>query len=263
MEPAALARLMPDLPFGRDERGRSIRARDVLGGQLPESLDWAETMLVQDPSFLDALSDYELFSEGFDRHLLPDIWCPVLILRAGRDGALTAEEAQTALNLLPDARLITLEGVSHGLHWEAPDLVLAACRAQEPRIGRVTRSFFESLDLLRLAGHDGGSRPSTGRDTCFVNIVWENDTHVICAGGPEGPPGWKEQEKRQRRASRNRQLSPSSFEFERPSSTAARIRSRLARMVLESFTNAGMRDRQAHPSHQSRCSPASWGRRSR
>jgi hypothetical protein len=35
----------------------------------------------------------------------------------------------------------------------------------------VTRSFFESLDLLRLRSHDGGSRLSTGRDTCFVNIV--------------------------------------------------------------------------------------------
>jgi len=35
----------------------------------------------------------------------------------------------------------------------------------------VTR-FSSPLDLLRLRGHDGGSRLSTGRDTCFVNIVW-------------------------------------------------------------------------------------------
>jgi pimeloyl-ACP methyl ester carboxylesterase len=126
IEPAELATFMADLPFGRDEHGCLIRARDVLGDQHPEYLAWAESMIALDPSFLDALSDYDRFSVGYGLHLLPDIPCPVLILRAGLDGALTAEDAENAMNLLPDARLVTLEGVGHGIHWQAPDLVLSA-----------------------------------------------------------------------------------------------------------------------------------------
>lgn len=125
-EPTELALLMPDLPFGRDEQGRSIRAGDVLGDEHPEYLEWAEMMRAQDPSFLDASLDHERFSAGYDTDLLADIPCPVLILRAGVDGALTAEEAQTALELLPDARLVTFEGVGHGIHFVVPDLVLEA-----------------------------------------------------------------------------------------------------------------------------------------
>jgi hypothetical protein len=46
-----------------------------------------------------------------------------------------------------------------------------AWRAQKPRIGPVTRSFFEFTHLLHLGGHDGESALSNGPDTCFVNIV--------------------------------------------------------------------------------------------
>src|SRR6266511_3222725 len=52
--------------------------------------------------------------------------------------------------------------------------------------------------------------------------------------------------------SRILELSPSSFEFDSPSSTAARIPSRWARMVFDSFTNAGILDRHAQASHRSR-----------
>ena len=54
------------------------------------------------------------------------------------------------------------------------------CRAQKPRIGFVTRSLFESLDLLRLRGHDGGSRPSTGAKHLFRE-------HCLATPDP-GPP---------------------------------------------------------------------------
>jgi hypothetical protein len=37
--------------------------------------------------------------------------------------------------------------------------------------GRDKVSSSSSLDRLGLGGHDAGSRPSTGRDTCFLNIV--------------------------------------------------------------------------------------------
>lgn len=126
MEPSELAPLMADLPFGRDGDGRLVVARDVLGDGHPEYLEWAETIRVHDPMFLDALTDYERFSAGYGLHLLPDIACPVLILRAGNESALPLEEAQAALDVLPDARLITLEGLFHGMHWQAPDRVLGA-----------------------------------------------------------------------------------------------------------------------------------------
>jgi hypothetical protein len=70
----------------------------------------------------------------------------------------------------------------------------------------VTRSFFELPDLLRVSGHDRGSRLSTGRDTCFVNIVrphrtpwfiseWRRGNHIV--GWPAGEwacqqlPAWR------------------------------------------------------------------------
>jgi hypothetical protein len=70
----------------------------------------------------------------------------------------------------------------------------------------VSRSFFHSRDLLRLRGHYGGSRLSTGPDTCFVNIVGPYRTPWFISGwqmepsphrgGPQGnphgqqSPGW-------------------------------------------------------------------------
>lgn len=126
MEQSELAPLMADHPFERDVQGRLTVARDFLGPLHPEYLEWAEMLRTLDPSFLDALSDYERFSAGYDLHLLSDIRCPVLILRAGNGSALPIEEAQAALGVLPDARLVTLEGLFHGIHWQAPHLVLGA-----------------------------------------------------------------------------------------------------------------------------------------
>lgn len=124
MEPSELALLMPDLPFGRDEHDRSIVARDVLGEEHPAYLDWAETMIGHDPAFLEALTDYDAFSAGYGIHLLPNIACRVLLVQAGVEGALRDEECATAKDLLRDVQLARLEGVSHGLHFAAPDLAL-------------------------------------------------------------------------------------------------------------------------------------------
>src|SRR6266542_3819201 len=57
---------------------------------------------------------------------------------AARDGAASAAR---------DGRGLTNRGLGERLG--------IAFRAQKPRIGPVTRSFFELLDLLRLRGHDG------------------------------------------------------------------------------------------------------------
>jgi len=59
------------------------------------------------------------------------------------------------------------------------------------------------------------------------------------------------------------ELSPSSFEFERLSSIAARMRSRFLRTVFANVTKAAMRERLAQRNHRSRCIGASWGLRKR
>jgi putative transposase len=46
------------------------------------------------------------------------------------------------------------------------------CRAQKPRIGPVTRSFFEFARPVPPREPRWGSRLSSERDTCFLNIVW-------------------------------------------------------------------------------------------
>lgn len=122
---ADLVHLMPELPFGRDPSGRVIRAKDVLGDRHPAYVGWAETMKALDPSFVEAVIGYVSFSAGCDTQLLTRIPCPVLILRAEDDG-ITMADVALALDLLRDGRMVTLPGVGHGLHRQAPDAVLAA-----------------------------------------------------------------------------------------------------------------------------------------
>jgi hypothetical protein len=43
-----------------------------------------------------------------------------------------------------------------------------------------------SLDLLHLGGRYGGSRLSTGRDTCFVNIIWRHRPPCLTSGSQQG-----------------------------------------------------------------------------
>ena len=50
----------------------------------------------------------------------------------------------------------------------------------------MTRSFFESLDLLHRRGHDGGSGLSIERDTCFVNIVWRHWPPCLTSESQDG-----------------------------------------------------------------------------
>jgi hypothetical protein len=56
----------------------------------------------------------------------------------------------------------------------------------KPRIGPVTRSFFESLDPFRLGGHDGGSRQSTGRDTRFENTFGRHRPSCLTSVSQQG-----------------------------------------------------------------------------
>jgi pimeloyl-ACP methyl ester carboxylesterase len=51
------------------------------------------------------------------------IRCPVLAIAAGMDQLIAPYEVAAAHTGIPDARMVTIEGVAHSAHWEAPDLV--------------------------------------------------------------------------------------------------------------------------------------------
>jgi hypothetical protein len=61
-----------------------------------------------------------------------------------------------------------------------------ACRAQKPRIGAVNRSFFEFARPAPPRRPRWRSRLSTGRDTCFVNIVWPHRPPSLASRSQEG-----------------------------------------------------------------------------
>ena len=68
-------------------------------------------------------------AEGYDPEtLLPAISCPVLILQAdpAAGGALSDEEVEKGLRLLPRATHVRLEGIGHELHGLHAQRVLDA-----------------------------------------------------------------------------------------------------------------------------------------
>jgi len=56
---------------------------------------------------------------------LPQIATPTLFIHGEKDGAVAASVAERAAGLMPAARLVTLPGVGHLAHEEAPDRVAA------------------------------------------------------------------------------------------------------------------------------------------
>ena len=67
---------------------------------------------------------------------LPAIATPALFLHGDRDGAVPLRVAERAAGAMPDARLVTLGGIGHIAHEEAPDRVAEAitdfARAETP-----------------------------------------------------------------------------------------------------------------------------------
>lgn len=55
--------------------------------------------------------------------LLQDISAPTLMMRGEHDDIATAEHQAQMLGAIGGARLITLPGLGHNMHWEAPGLV--------------------------------------------------------------------------------------------------------------------------------------------
>jgi pimeloyl-ACP methyl ester carboxylesterase len=129
-----IAAALRDMPIPVPSRQELQRAGDVFG----EDNGWfpyqAENLHLLDPDMLAAVlqgPDYML--EGYDtERLLPAISCPVLILRADPAvwSALQDEEIRRALELLPDGRVVQLDGIGHELH-SPPDHAAVVLHAME------------------------------------------------------------------------------------------------------------------------------------
>jgi pimeloyl-ACP methyl ester carboxylesterase len=103
----------------------------VFGADHPWFPWMAENLHHQDPTMLDAVLEFDAMHAAFDtERLFPQITCPVLILQADPQagGALSDGEVARALALLPQATHVQLTGVSHILHNERKEPVLAAMR---------------------------------------------------------------------------------------------------------------------------------------
>ncbi len=61
--------------------------------------------------------------------LLRDISAPTLIMRGENDDIATSEHQSQMLAAIGSAKLITLPGLGHNIHWEAPDLVAGHIRS--------------------------------------------------------------------------------------------------------------------------------------
>ncbi|MGY1779308.1 alpha/beta fold hydrolase [Geodermatophilus sp. SYSU D01036] len=53
---------------------------------------------------------------------LPDVVAPTLVVRGRHDRTLTQAWAEQVTRLLPDGRLVVVEGAAHNAHWSAPDV---------------------------------------------------------------------------------------------------------------------------------------------
>ncbi|MGY1763280.1 alpha/beta fold hydrolase [Geodermatophilus sp. SYSU D00779] len=53
---------------------------------------------------------------------LPDVVAPTLVVRGRHDRALSQEWAEQVTRLLPDGRLVAIEGAAHNAHYSAPDV---------------------------------------------------------------------------------------------------------------------------------------------
>lgn len=130
-EIAAALREMPIPVPGRQELQR---AGDSFGDEHPWFPYQAENLRLNDPDMLaTVLRGPEHMLEGYvAERLLPAISCPVLILRADPaiSSAIPDIELQRALELIPDGRVVQLDGIGHELH-SPPDQALLVLQAME------------------------------------------------------------------------------------------------------------------------------------
>ncbi len=90
------------------------------------SADYAAVSGVMRETFVRCVTTY--VEEG-----LPLVTVPTVILRGAGDEAITADQIDTMVRLLPDAGAFEVEGAGHYVQLDAPDVVAAAVREMASR----------------------------------------------------------------------------------------------------------------------------------
>lgn len=120
-------------PFLSHEAQRPDAVRKMLrvtGSHLDEEGMSYYEHLVADPRHIDGtVGMMASWSLNSIEPLLPKLSCPVLLLHADGDGAVSVNVAKRAAAVLPNATLKVLPGCGHLVHEERPELVLDAIEA--------------------------------------------------------------------------------------------------------------------------------------
>ena len=107
--------------------------REIFGEGSPIIHDLAERLYIHDPDMLGMLiEDYDNVAAGYDMEtMLPTIHCPVLLIQAdpSAGGALTDDEVQRAMTLLPNSTHRRFPGMDHGLIYDPKGAPLEAVNA--------------------------------------------------------------------------------------------------------------------------------------
>jgi pimeloyl-ACP methyl ester carboxylesterase len=116
-----------DTPLEVPGKPEPVSARVLYGENHPGHLWMAGNLRGNDPEMLNAVIEFDEMHAAYDyERLFPQISCPVLIIQANPalGGAISNEEVERALALLPDATVARLEKVGHELFWpeKAPAL---------------------------------------------------------------------------------------------------------------------------------------------
>ncbi len=130
--PVVIERLK-DSPFEVPGQNEPIALRQVMGENSPV-FEWIATNLYKnDPDMISAvLERFETTAAGYEMDIvLPAIQCPVLLMQAdpSAGGLMTDREVAQALPLLAQPQHVKLSGVSHVLHNNRKELVLAELEA--------------------------------------------------------------------------------------------------------------------------------------
>jgi pimeloyl-ACP methyl ester carboxylesterase len=119
-----IERLLGDAPEG------SSTLREIFGEGSPIIHELAERLYLHDPDMLGMLiEDYDNVAAGYEMEtVLPAILCLVLLVQAdpSAGGALTDEEVQRALHLLPDPTHMRFSEMDHMLLYDPKGLPMVA-----------------------------------------------------------------------------------------------------------------------------------------